>query len=236
MRRHRAINLLPIVLVAIVLIALFCAPNLQAADDAGTRSVFARGAGGRPLALGGAYVAAGNDLSTVIWNPAGLATVKRKGLYATHTDLIGFGFSEQLAVLALPSWRLGTFSLALRRFAVDGIEGRDERGAIYDTNLKNAETEFSFGYGRSLGPAWRVGGAVKLQQQELAGYNDAGLGMDLGIQVNPLLAAGRQSTLARALSLGIQFRNVIEPTLMLSEKDLPDPAGVRIGLAVDAPP
>jgi tetratricopeptide (TPR) repeat protein len=235
MKTIRNINLFCLIVTAFLAATFFLSSDAQAMDDAGTRSVFARGAGGRPLALGGAYVAAGNDLSAVIWNPAGLASVQRKGLYATHTDLIGLGFSEQFAVVALPSWRLGTFSLAMQRFAVDGIEGRDDRGAVYDTNLKDAESEFILGYGRGIGPAWRVGAAIKLQQQDLAGYSDAGLGMDLGIQVNPLLAAGRSSNLARALSLGIQFRNVIEPTLRLVDKDLPDPAGIRFGFALDYP-
>lgn len=230
LRHINAIVLITATALASVLVAVPCA---NAQGDAGTRSVFARGAGGRPLALGGAYVAAGNDLSAAIWNPASLASIQRKGLYATHTDLIGFGFSEQFAIVALPSWRLGTFSLAMQRYGVDGIEGRDDRGAVTDTDLKDAESEFSLGYGRNVGPAWRVGAAIKLQQQDLAGYSDAGLGMDLGIQVNPLLAAGRDSEFARALSLGVQFRNIIEPTLRLMDKDLPDPTGLRLGFALD---
>ena len=93
-----------------------------------------------------------------------MASIQRKILYATHTDLIGLGFSEQFAVVALPSWRMGTFSLALRRFAVDGIEGLDDRGEVFDSNLTDAETEFALGYGRKLGPAWNFGVVVKLQQ------------------------------------------------------------------------
>ncbi len=235
MMRYRHIKPLPQAMALLVLTSFVLTSLALADNDAGTRSVFARGAGGRPLALGGAFVAAEGDPSSMSWNPAGLAGIQRKSMYATHTDLIGFGFSEQFAVVTLPSWRLGTFSLAFRRFAVDGIEGRDDRGTILDTDLKDAETEFALGYGRKLGPAWRVGAAIKMQQQELAGYSDAGLGMDLGIQSKPLLATGFKSTLANALSLGIQFRNIIEPTLKLLNDDLPDPSGLRFGLAVDYP-
>ena len=219
----------------VVLLSITSVLPAAAVEDAGYRSVFARGAGGRPLALGGAFAAADGDLSASVWNPAGLAGVQRKGLYATHTDLIGFGFSEQFAVLALPSWRLGTFSLALRRFAVDGIEGRDHGGAITDTDLQDSETEIALGYGRAFGPAWRLGLNVKLQQQELAGYSAAGLGIDLGAQVHPLLALGRESDLARGWSLGLQLRNVVEPSLRLLEDDSPDPAGVRFGTALALP-
>lgn len=203
-----------------------------AVDDGGVRSVFARGAGGRPLALGGAYAAVDGDLSASVWNPAGLAGVSHKGLYLTHTDLIGLGFNEQFAVIALPSWRLGTFSLALRRFAVDGIEGRDAGGAVTATDLTDAETELSLGYGRALGTGWRIGAAFKLQQQELAGYSAAGLGMDLGLQVHPLRTLGIETPLSRGWSLGMQLRNVIEPNLRLLEDDSTDPAGVRLGTAL----
>lgn len=216
-------------------VLLLTAVGGRAADDAGSRSVFARGAGGRPLALGGAYVAADDDLSAMIWNPAALASVQRKGLYATHTDLIGYGFSEQFLVMALPSWRIGTFSLSMRRFAVDGIEGRNDRGAITDPDMKNAESEFALGYGRTLGTAWRFGATIKMQQQELAGYSDGGLGLDLGLQVKPLLAAGRTGAFCKGLSLGVQLRNVVEPNLRLLDEDTPDPAGIRGGLAVDYP-
>ncbi len=224
-----------VLMAGIVLLISSVAFPVAAVDDAGYRSVFARGAGGRPLALGGAYVAVDGDLSSVIWNPAGLAGVQRKGVYATHTDLIGLGFSEQFAVMALPSWRLGTFSLALRRFAVDGIEGRDHSGVITDTNLQDAESEIALGYGRSFGPALRLGMNVKLQQQELAGYSAAGLGVDLGAQVHPLLALGRESRLARGWSLGLQLRNVVEPNLRLLEDDSHDPAGIRLGTALELP-
>lgn len=219
----------------LTLVTLGSALPSRAVEDAGMRSVFARGAGGRALSLGGAYVAVDGDPSAAIWNPAGLAGVERKGVYLTHTDLIGFGFSEQFAAFAMPSWRLGTFSLALRRFAVDGIEGRDSGGAVTDSDLSDAETELALGYGRELASGWRLGAAFKLQQQELAGYSAAGLGLDLGVQVNPLRVLGIESDLSRGWSLGLQLRNVIEPNLRLLEDDSTDPAGVRFGTALDRP-
>jgi hypothetical protein len=204
-----------------------------AVDDGGGRSVFARGAGERALALGGAYVAVADDPGAMIWNPAGLARLDRKSLFASHTNLIGMGFSEQSGLLALPSWRLGTVGLGVRRFGVDGIEGRDDRGAVFDDNLSDAETELLLGYGRTLGGGWQLGATFKYQQQSLAGYSDGAPGLDLGVMVKPLQVVGGHSAFAEALTVGLAIRNLIEPNLRLDEDGVKDPTGLRFGVAVD---
>lgn len=219
-------------LMTLVLITLVTTPA-GAVDDGGGRSVFARGAGERALALGGAYSAVADDPGAMIWNPAGLARLDRKNLYASHSDLIGLGFSEQLGLLALPSWKMGTFGLGIRRFGVDGIEGRDGRGSIFDDNLEDAETEILLGYGRKLGGIWDLGVVFKYQQHSLAGYSDGAPGLDMGVLVKPLQAAGSQSTWANDLSLGFAIRNLIEPNLRLDEEGVKDPTGLRFGLALD---
>ncbi len=203
----------------------------RAVVDAGGRSVFARGAAERALALGGAYAAVTDDASALIWNPAGLARLDRTSVYASQTNLIGLGFSEQLGLLALPSWRLGTFGLGIRRFGVDGIEGRDARGAVFDDNLKDSETEILLGYGRRVGGMWKLGLVAKYQQHSLAGYSAGAPGLDVGVQVKPLQAAGRHSGLADALSLGFAIRNLFEPDLRLDTEGVKDPTGLRLGAA-----
>jgi tetratricopeptide (TPR) repeat protein len=230
----RWLQLAALVVVAalFVVAALVAAIPASASDDAGVRSVFARGAGNRALALGGAYAAVADDASAVVWNPAGLGLIRRANVYATHTDLIGMGFSEQLGSLVVPHWRLGTVALTYRRFGVDGIERRDERNVLLDDALTDSELEVALGYGLALGDAWNVGGAFKLQRQQLAEYRDSALGLDLGVLVRPLLAAGVDSRLAHELQLGIGFRNVVEPTLRLDEDPVRDPGTVRAGIAL----
>jgi len=227
-RRHATIIL------AVSLSCLITSSVVRAADeDGGARSVFARGAGERALALGGAYGAVADGPSALFWNPAGLGRLERTGLQAAHTDLIGLGFYEQFGALAVPNWRLGTFALTYRRFGVDGIEGRDDRGSLLDENLENAETEMMLGYGRALGTAWSFGLALKVQNQKLAGHSGSGTGLDLGLLVKPLEAAGHHSPLAQALSLGVTFRNVIEPTIVLIDDEVRDPGALRLGAALD---
>jgi tetratricopeptide (TPR) repeat protein len=207
--------------------------SARADDDGGGRSVFARGAGERALALGGAYGAAAGGPQALFWNPAGLARVDRLTFAAAHTNLIGLGFHEQYGALAVPSWQIGTFALSLRRFGVDGIEGRDDRGTLTAEDLTDAESEFALGYARTLGDAWSFGAAVKFQQHELAGNRGSGLGLDIGLSVRPLLAGGADSGLARGLRLGATVRNLIEPTITLVDDPVPDPTSLRLGSALE---
>ncbi len=217
-----------------ILTLSFVFNSANAFEDGGGRSVFAHGAGERGLALGGAYSALANDASAMIWNPAGLARIERNNLYASHTDLIGMGFSEQLGLLAYPSWKLGTIGIGYRRFSVDGIEGRDDRGAIFSDNLQDAETELLLGYGRNFGGIWDLGMTVKYQQHSLAGHSDGAPGMDFGLMVKPLQALGRQSSLAKSLSLAVAIRNLIEPNIRLDEEGVKDPTGLRFGLGYES--
>jgi tetratricopeptide (TPR) repeat protein len=203
----------------------------MAMDDGGGRSVFATGAGNRALSLGGAYTAVADDASASIWNPAGLALVPRSQLQATQTSLFGLGFSEQYASFVLPHWRWGTASVTYRRFGVDGIEGRDERGFLYDDDLQDAETEIGLGYAHLIaGGDLALGGVMKVQSHELAGYSDTGLGADLGIWARPLALAGSRVG-AEEFSLGMSLRNVIEPEIKLDRDAVSDPLTLRLGAA-----
>ena len=203
----------------------------QAADDGGGRSVFAFGAGNRPLGLGGAYAAIANDASALMWNPGGLGLVERTEFQFSQASYYGLGMDEQYGSLVLPHWRLGTASITFRRFAVGGIERRDNRNVLLDDDLSNSETEFSIGYGKNIGSVWSIGGAVKLRRHSLAGYSGSGIGVDAGILAHPLEFLYPNKGYARRLSLGLSVRNAIEPKIRLADEHVPDPVGIRLGAA-----
>jgi len=207
----------------------------HAADDGGGRSVFAYGAGNRALALGGAYAAVANDASAPLWNPGGLGWISRTEFQASHAGYYDFGIDEQYGSLAYPNWRWGTFSVTLRHFGVDDIEGRDERNVLVDDGLSDSESEFLFGYGRSIGEAWGLGGALKVRRHSLAGYSGTGVGIDLGAIVRPLYLFSPNSRHRRRLTLGLSVRNAVEPKVQLENETVPDPTGVRIGTAMYFP-
>jgi tetratricopeptide (TPR) repeat protein len=98
-------------------------------------------------------------------------------------------------------------------------------------DLSDSETEIILGYGRSIGKAWSLGAALKVQRQSLAGFSDSGAGLDLGVLVRPLQAAGGESDFAESLTLGLALRNAVEPSIRLDQESVSDPAGIRLGFA-----
>jgi tetratricopeptide (TPR) repeat protein len=206
-----------------------------AAEDGGTRSVFAYGAGNRALAMGGAFVAVADDASAPLWNPGGLALVPRRGVQASRSTLYNLRIAEEYAALVMPSWRFGVAALTFRHLGVDGIEGRDDRNVVTDDDLAADETQISLSYGRRFGEAWSLGASLKLQRQSLAGLSASGVGADVGLLVRPGTALGFQSSWAQRVSLGVSLENVIEPTLRLNEDSVSDPLTLKVGTAYRHP-
>jgi tetratricopeptide (TPR) repeat protein len=213
---------------------LFSMPA-QPADDGGTQSVFATGAGNRALAMGGAFSATADDASSVLWNPAGLSRIQQAEIQASQTGDLGAGLRETYGSLVWPSWRWGTFALTIRQFGVGGIEQRDDRNVLITDDLSDSETEVSVGYGRNLSESWSLGAAFKLQRMSLAGYSGSGLGLDIGILGQPAVALGVQAPWATRWSWGLVLRNALQPSIRLDQESVHDPLAIRTGLAWRVP-
>ena len=205
-----------------------------AAEDAGTRSFFSTGSGMRGLALGGAYCAIADDASSPLWNPGGLGLVDRGEVQLGQTQY-ELDFHETFLAAAYPDWRWGAVAMTIRHFGTSDIEGRDERNQVTDPSLTNSESEVGIAYGRTVSPAWSLGGTLKLRRQELAGRVGSGVGADLGVRVVPALALGLDGPWTRGLAFGLALQNVIEPTIRLDQESVPDPSAVRMGLALTPP-
>ncbi|MGH7724331.1 MAG: PorV/PorQ family protein, partial [Candidatus Eiseniibacteriota bacterium] len=207
------------------------APQARAAEDGGTQSVFAYGAGNRALAMGTAFVATADDASAVLWNPAGLGRLPRAELQGVQSLELGFGVTESYVAVALPNWRWGTGGLVFRHFGVGDIDARDARNVPLGGEIKDSEIEVALGYGRALNDTWSLGGAVKLQHQSLAGYSGSGLGVDLGVHARPASLIGLRAPWADGLRWGLSLRNAVAPAIRLDQESVSDPFSWRSGLA-----
>lgn len=211
------------------------AATAYAADDGGTRSVFASGAGNRALALGGAFVGLADDASAMIWNPGGLGIRQRLEVLATHAEYADLGSQQDFVAVVLPNWRWGAAGISILHFGIDGIEQRDDRNLLLGGGLSDSQTEIALGFGRSLGEALSVGGTVKLQRQSLAGFSGSGLGLDAGVLVRAGALLRTRADWANRLTWGLSVRNLVPPSIRLDQESVPDPAVVRSGIGFRAP-
>lgn len=201
------------------------------AQDGGTQSVFATGAGNRALAMGGAYAALSDDASAPLWNPGGLGFVQRWELQATRTSLYGLEIAEEYATFALPSWRWGVGAVSLRHFGVQGIEGRDGQNQV-TSDFASDDSELLLSYAKAFkDEAWSLGGSLKLRRQSLGQVSATGVGADVGMIAKPGKLFGNADPWSEKLTLGLSIRNLVEPAIRLEEETVNDPISMRFGAA-----
>jgi len=146
------------------------------------------GVGARALAMGGAYVAAGNDATVGYWNPAELG-------WACGTQLAGMfalGMEEdrEMSYLAAShhfGW--GALGLSLLTAGMDDIEQRDGQGQpLGEFNYNDLGVMVHGAY--TTGPL-SLGATLKYLRESLGAEVDgddaaSGVGFDLGAAAQPL--------------------------------------------------
>ncbi len=138
------------------LLAALLLPALLAASDIGTVANPLRGrvenfsnvgnraaeflaipVGARGIAMGNAFVAQADDISSIYWNPAGLGFLEGPQVFFSHLDMpVGFSMDYSAAALPMLDGRLiigGFFGiLNISEEEITTIESPDGTGAFYD--------------------------------------------------------------------------------------------------------
>ncbi|NTV53027.1 MAG: PorV/PorQ family protein [Candidatus Firestonebacteria bacterium] len=183
------------------------------------------GLGAGAVGMGEAYAAHAGDVTSMFYNPAGLAEVDVNQLTATHLNWIADTQYEALAY-ARPNLEFGTIGLSLFMLHMPPIPARDELNN--DTGLVNAyDLGVQFSYARDLnrwtGLTGLEGGvSLKFLRRELAGLSASGGAADLGAiyHVN------------ENWSLGLALSNLGYLSPFGNESGQESlPAGMRVGVA-----
>lgn len=138
------------------------------------------GVGARANAMGGAFSSMADDLSSIHWNPAGLANLKSMNADFSYTQWFG-GFSHNFGALAMPLSEDFTVAASIVSFTSDDIPVTtmyrpDGTGSSYSVNdiamgvtLSGFLTnEFSFGI------------TAKYVQNAFASVSSTGMAFDVG--------------------------------------------------------
>lgn len=216
------------VLRAILVILLYCV-TAQAAKYAG--EFLNLGAGGRPLALGGSFMAAEGGVLSGYYNPAGLPLAEKPQAIFMHSESFGsllnhdflaysrpLDSGEKKAALGISLYRLGGGGIY-----VTGVDQSDRFVVIREES--HADYAGFFSYGRQISSKLSGGMSAKIIYRDIADESAFGIGIDLGSIYTP----------ARWISLGLALQDISATLLSYStgKKEYITPTA-RLGAALNS--
>ncbi len=142
------------------------------------------GIGSAANGMGEAFVSHARDLSSIYWNPAGLAYVERSEvLFMYHPWIAGIDVSFAGTALVIP--RIGTIGLGITsmnygRTEVTTMLMQDGTGETYGAN----EYAVSLSYSRKLADWFAFGATGKYVGSSIWHLGASAMAMDLGVMVN----------------------------------------------------
>lgn len=140
------------------------------------------GVGARGQAMGGAFTAVADDVTSIYYNPAGLAIMGRSGMTFDYTRWLAdmdFGFVGVAADLG----SAGTVGVSLTYFsaiddmAITTVDDPDGNGEVFGAN----SFAVSVAYARQLTDRFSIGFNPKYIRENIATMGATGLAIDLGI-------------------------------------------------------
>ena len=157
--------------------------NAWAGDTSYAAEVLTKGAGARPLAMGGAFVAAANDATAAYWNPAGLGLiddVEITTMHATQSDLQSYDFVN----LAFKT-EAGSYALSYLQLGVGDIQVTGNSPLVLGTTSYSDKAGFISG-GWILGRQFALGTTLKFLKTDAYTASAFGFGADVGLIYKPI--------------------------------------------------
>ncbi len=137
--------------------------------------------GARAIGMGGAFVAVSNDITSLYWNPAGLARLSTSGEATfSHTDWI-LDVNHEYAAVGLSLGSFGALGLSFCALTMGEME---VRSLLYPegTGEKFAASDFAIGtsYARNLTDRFSIGFTAKYINQSLWHMSASSFALDVG--------------------------------------------------------
>jgi hypothetical protein len=125
------------------------------------------GVGARAVSLGEAFVAVANDPSTIVWNPAGLASMLRQEVQFSHTAWPG-DINHDFLVYVMPSRKLGGSIGIQIGMLTTQMEQTDEYHPFgTGTTFNYSDFVAGVAYGRRWTDKLLVGAGLKYVREDL---------------------------------------------------------------------
>jgi hypothetical protein len=175
-------GLLLILLFSLTPFLLFGDVEVELKKTAGTRAALLRlPIGCRAIGMGGAFCSVGEDVTTLYWNPAGLAFLQKGEVYFAHYSLAG-GVNYEFISGSFP-FHQGNLGLSLSVVNWGEQEERDRWGVKKGTFTPYALIN-TFGYAQRLKlfqKSFSTGLNIKMGQENLPGKLNNTFCLDAGV-------------------------------------------------------
>ncbi len=138
------------------------------------------GVGARAIALGGAYVAESSDLSSLYWNPAGLARLDGSGVQLNKTRYLA-GVDYNMAAFGTRIRDIGSIGLSILLLDSGNMAVRTEAepegtGEQFKVQSFAIQTTFA----RNLTDRFSIGGSLKYIQERIWHSTASAFAFDVG--------------------------------------------------------
>jgi len=179
------------------------------------------GVGARALGMGEAYTAMADDVSSLYWNPAGLALMQERQASFMYNQMVN-DLKYQNAAVGIPLEN-GAIGGSLSYLSYGNIAGYDPTGkSIGNQSAYSAVGTVGAAW---LGNQWSAGLNLKGIQEKLADEKANGIATDLGVNLiypKPVLGG--------TVRLGGVYQNLGSGMKFIDEKS-PLPSTWKVGLA-----
>lgn len=204
MPRHRIVGM------ALAAILVLAAGAARAEDETGGApgSWLSQYVSARTLGLGGAFVGAADDASSVAWNPAGLALLVPNEARFESARLFEDTYVNALN-FAVPGNKLPCFGLSIISLHSGQFDRTNELNDPLGS-FNEGETAYIFTLARAINPRLAIGTNVKVIRQSIEDFSGTGVGFDVGAVANvtPTIRVG--ASVLNVAGPGITLRDTKE--------------------------
>jgi hypothetical protein len=191
MKQILKISILLIAIFAIINEAYSFNENIQASSSGGANKIGTAGGqflkiatGARGVGMGGAYSSVTNDLSSIYWNPAGIADIKTISAEFSYTQWFAT-YSHSFAAASMPlgpdfTLAAHLISLSSGDIQVTTLEGFEGNRTYYQVN----DMSLGFTFAGYLTEQFSFGVTAKYINNSLYNVSSNGFAFDIGTMYN----------------------------------------------------
>lgn len=159
-------------------------PSQSSAYVGGQSDLFYGASGGRPTAMGGAYIALSDDSVGFNYNPAGIAFITQHHINFSYSLRFTEGSDFQEFSYAGPVSPIINLGASLERLSFGEVEWRNPSGKLVGS-YTSSNIRFSFGGARAFFGIFSLGGKVSYEKFSAADQEDSHPDISIGFQLRP---------------------------------------------------